>query len=271
MKKERALLLVLLGGVIIAVVIGIRLTGNIVLVGGNSITRTSESRGGFELVRLAIKSNQNVIGIRENFSENCSVLNYSISVSWGITEFDGKNEWIIADRNKTINSELSYYTQKKCAPTNGNFFIVEGNTIKSFEISKIGLCKINADCEKTCSEWEKYCSGNSIYKKRTCNVGKCSGKICVFRKTQEKVLDKKCASDETCLNLACAKKCIDSDVADKNKGYVKGNVSYISGGKYLTKEDYCVNTKYLREYYCSFGKVTYKQINCNCKNGVCAK
>lgn len=273
MKKERLLLLVLLGVIILAVVIGIRLTGNIVLVGGNSVTRTSESKGEFDLVKLIIKSNQNVIGIRENFTENCSVINYSLSVKYDITEFNGENEWILADKNKTINAELYYYTQKKCTPANGNFFIVEGNVTKSFEISKIGLCKTNADCAKTCSEWENYCSGNSVYKKRTCDVGKCSGKICLFKKTPEKAIDKKCASDEKCLDLSCAKKCIDSDVADKNKGYVKGNVSYLSSGKYLTKEDYCVNTKYLREYYCSFEKVAYKQIKClnGCKNGLCVR
>lgn len=284
MKKERLLLIVLLGIIIIAVVIGIRLTGKVVLIGGNSVTRTSESKGGFDLVKLAIKSNQNVIGIRENFTENCSVINYSISVKYDVTEFNGENEWIIADKNKTINAELSYYTQKKCAPEYGDFFIVENGVTKSFEISKIGLCKTNSDCVKTCSEYEKYCSGNSLYKKRTCDVGKCSGKICVFKKSQEKVIDKKCDSSETCLNLSCVKTCIDSDVADKNRGYVKGKVSYLSRGKYLIKEDYCgsinffsikksLSQKSLIEYYCNAGKVAYKQIKClnGCKNGACVK
>ncbi len=63
------------------------------------------------------------------------------------------------------------------------------------------------DCgEDYCTSWSSpYCSGDSVYKERTCYDKGCSGSSCFSNSNLQKSFVTKCASDEACSNGKCVK------------------------------------------------------------------
>lgn len=106
------------------------------------------------------------------------------------------------------------------------------------EYSRGGSCvaKTCSELGKQCGSWDNGC-GNSI------NCGVCTGAL-------------GCSSNGVCMILGC-------NDSDNGRNY---NIPGVSQNLSLVREDVCVNSSQLREYYCNDSKIESELINCSANN-----
>lgn len=96
-----------------------------------SVTRSISVQGKNVSVRVDIKSNQNIVALREVLPNGCQMLAHSMPGNYSISEFkDETREWIIADSSKTINTAIYYkFNATRSGTISGSCFYFDKDTL----------------------------------------------------------------------------------------------------------------------------------------------
>ncbi len=188
----------------------------------------------------------------------------------------GTNHWLEEEYCVCTKDLWDYYVKVKC--------VNPGKTNSYCEAT--AEPKLRQDCgESSCGEWQSYCKGTEVWKKRECYDRGCNNSQCYENKRIEEIKDKDCIYE--CSNGECKDECNqDSDCNDDyfGKKYCENDDVFVDLNDYSCIDHKCIKNIIKNKTeecgqdecngeikYCK-GKQAWKNQTCydkGCTNGAC--